>query len=145
MSIQEYYQGNESFRFLPLHLAICSETVCLEIVQYLVEQWPESLKILIENGRVALHLACKNCMSSTIVQYLADQWPEAVQIMTNGDLPLHIACGTSGTSIDTVTHLIKMRPELVQVRNEYRYLPLHAACCLTRNESKRQYKMTSLH
>jgi len=44
------------------------------------------------------------------------------------DLPLHIACLTPGTPMETITRLIDMWPESIQVRSSLGYLPLHAAC-----------------
>jgi len=61
-----------------------------------------------------------------IIQYLADQWPEAVRWKY---LPLHLACRTAGIPLETISYLIQLWPESIQVRDCWGYLPLHKACC----------------
>jgi len=130
MSIREYYQRDDDFLLLPLHHHIGNKTVCLEIVQYLVEQWPESIKVRIHGNRVALHWACERCSPPAIIQYLAEQWPEAIRKKTNGkNLPLHLACAAKGTSLEAISYLLQMWPESIQMRNDCKYLPLDEACC----------------
>jgi len=131
MSIQEYFL--EDGRYLPLHNYLANKSQSLECVQYLVKQWPESIKFPIFGPPqfFALHLACsKSVVLPTIIQYLADQWPEAIRIQTpSEDAPLHIACNTSGITTEVITRLVNMWPDSIKVRNEDGYLPLHIACC----------------
>jgi len=132
MSLQQVYMDIKNLQCLPLHRHLENDTVNLEIVRYLVQQWPESLNVSMweVDGFYALHLACTNGLPPIIIQFLADQWPKAVRIMTpTKDLPLHIACGIAKTSVETISHLIQMWPESLQVRDWDAYLPLHVACC----------------
>jgi len=127
MSIQERYQSQNGGTSVPIYMYLHNNAVSLDIVQYLVEQWLELIKIPF-GSKLALHWACEKGLSAPIIQYLADQWPRAARRQVRQGLPLHIACSTPGTPIDTITCLINMWPESLQVYNDDGYLPLHVAC-----------------
>ena len=65
----------------------------LEVIQYLVEQWPESVKAFTSIKRyLPLHYVCKYQAPLAVIQYLVEQWPESVKHgNTDGETPLNIA------------------------------------------------------
>jgi hypothetical protein len=76
---------------LPLHFA-CARAASLEVVQYLVEQWPEAVKKTDIYGYLPLHHACQNKTPLELMQYLVEQWPEAVKTTdVSGKTPLGYA------------------------------------------------------
>jgi ankyrin repeat protein len=82
---------------IPLHTACGAFDIQgglsqLEVVQYLVEQWPESVTTANNNGYLPLHVACYFNASLAVVQYLVQQWPESVKHRNSyGETPLDIA------------------------------------------------------
>jgi len=74
MSLQKYYRSPDGGRLLPLHLCLGNDSASLEIIQYMLRQWPESSIFPIWKGQdfVALHYACiRRKVSPTIIQYVA--------------------------------------------------------------------------
>jgi ankyrin repeat protein len=67
--------------------------VCSEVVQYLVEQFPLSVKVKSKDGRLPLHGACQNDEASLeMVTYLVDRHPDATEVKdANGHTPLQLA------------------------------------------------------
>jgi len=136
---------------LPLHLACCYNAP-LEVIQFLVEQWPESVKVKDRNGMFPIHkvfhvpfLATKGSWSTysrrildtkvAMVRYLVNQWPESVMIEDNAGLtPLHYALyrfkSTKMTRYSefVVDTLIQNSPQTVMIKNNEGMLPLHIAC-----------------
>jgi len=104
--------GNEQFRNirLPLHDALSDPTVSLDIIQFLVNQWSESIKRPIENDMVAIHWAYHNGVSLPVIKFLAKQWPESLGMKYSyeahcGTL-LHYACSHSETSKELLNFLL---------------------------------------
>jgi ankyrin repeat protein/regulator of replication initiation timing len=86
----------------------------VEIIEYLVDQNPDSLASRDRDGSLLLHLACRRGASFPIVQSLVKHYQPSVKTMTpEGDLPLFLACEMPETSLDTIFLLLKIHPELV--------------------------------
>jgi len=64
--------------WLPLHDALSNATVSLDIIQFLVQQGPESIKVPIKDNMVVIHWACQNGASLPVIRFLAEQWPKSV-------------------------------------------------------------------
>jgi hypothetical protein len=79
--------------WLPLHCTcdnVCFYKEPLNVIQFLVEQWPEAVKKSTVNGSLPLHYACSNKAPLEVIQYLVEQWQEAVKkINTSGLTPLN--------------------------------------------------------
>jgi len=108
----------------PLHIALRNATVSFEVIEFLLEQWPESIQWIhydddnennkknennendIENQETALHWACLYGVSVPIIQYLVHQWPQALQIRSQRGLPLHCACICETPSTQTIAYLL---------------------------------------
>jgi ankyrin repeat protein len=116
---------------IPLHAACGAFEIgggwSPEVIQYLVDQWPESVKVASNSGDLPLHRACSNQALLAVVQYLVEQWPESVKRADNyGWLPLHYAC-TNQTPLAVVQYLVEQWPESVQHRTARGKTPLDIA------------------
>jgi ankyrin repeat protein len=102
----------------------------LALVQYLVEQWLESVKTVNSHGDLPLHVACCSKAPLEVIQFLVEQWPQSVKtVNNNGSLPLHLArCFKTTPPAAVVQYLVEQWPESVKTTTNYRYLPLHTAC-----------------
>jgi hypothetical protein len=115
---------------LPLHCAISTRDT-VEVVQWVVEQWPDAVKMADSKRNLPLHVACKmRIVSLEVVQCLVEQWPGAVQLTTgDGRLPLLLACwgnweacwgeymalGENTASLEVVQYLAEQWPGAVKV------------------------------
>lgn len=116
-------------RNLPIHVA-CRSGVNVEVIQYLAEDWPESLRWTNRGGSVPLHTACSNQPSSAVIHYLITSWPTATNVANNyGWLPLHCACAY-GASSEIISLLVRSNDKSSGMstygQGDY---PLHLACC----------------
>jgi ankyrin repeat protein len=122
----DYATGRE----IPLHAACRAFEDgggSLEVVQYLIQQWPESVKTVDKAGYLPLHYACRNKSPLEILQYLVEQWPESVRAVNNkGYLTLHFACANK--ALAAVQYLVEQWPVSVKAVDKSGYLPLHSAC-----------------
>jgi ankyrin repeat protein len=100
----------------------------LEVVQYLVEQWPQSVKTADFYGDLPLHYACNGKVPLEVIRNLFEQWPESVKTAGNsGNLPLHCACETEAP-LEVIQWLVEQWPESIKTANNEGELPLHKAC-----------------
>jgi len=91
--------------------------VLLEIIQFLVQQWPESLQKDSDGWEGdALKIAVCNCRSDHIIHYLIQQCPNSVKKYTeNGDMVLHCACANF-RSLPYIPFLAEQWPEAVKIK-----------------------------
>jgi len=115
----------------PLHLVCGSRLLCsgsaLEIIQYIVCAWPESIQQRAHPScELSLPLHCmlrqEGISSIDIMQFLVAQWPKAVKIPG----VLHDAI-RSEASFPVVKLLVEQWPEALGI-NDGNELPLHTAC-----------------
>jgi ankyrin repeat protein len=86
----------------------------VEILEYLVDQNPDSLASCDQDDSLPLHLACRRGASFAIVQSLVNHNQASVKAVTSeGDLPLFLACEIPEPSLDTIFLLMKLYPDLV--------------------------------
>jgi ankyrin repeat protein len=112
----------------PLHAVCRAGGGSLEIIQYLVEQLPLSVKTIGAYGRLPLLIACHTGAPLDVVQYLVGQYPKSVKTTDNAKvLPLHAACGNRA-SLEFVQYLVELWPESVKASTTGGSLPLHSAC-----------------
>ena len=123
---------------LPLH-AVCLSFInreysldriqcSLNIIQFLVEKWPESVKATNRYWNLPLHQACQRSVSREVIQYLVEKWPESVKATNKyGNLPLHEACQRK-VSREVIQYLVEQWPESVKATNRDGNLPVHEAC-----------------
>lgn len=104
-----------------LHFACANERVTLEIVEYIVELHPESIRILHSEGYgwLPLHVACMNAnCPRSVIEYLLSQYPGASGISCKSmGLPLHCLLGRNSTDVNSDTgHEQEMRLDTDLVR-----------------------------
>jgi ankyrin repeat protein len=103
----------------PLHDALHQNVLdmddVVEIIEYLVSRNPALLSSSRDqDGLLPLHVACRRGAPFPIVQSLVDLYKPSVKSMTSeGDLPLFLACEMREPSLDTIFHLMKLYPDLV--------------------------------
>lgn len=101
----------------------------LEVIQFLVEQWTDSIRAQDARGRLALHLACFRGASLDVIQYLVAVYPGALKVQdSGGSLPVHLACDNKRARLEVVQWLVEQWPESLKVANTYGSLALHRAC-----------------
>jgi hypothetical protein len=96
---------------LPLHVA-CNAFLLgggsLKVVQYLIEQWPESVQTSERTGCLPLHSICAFDAPLAVIQYLVEQWPEFVKAVDNrGFLPLHYVCRNQKARMEVIQYLVR--------------------------------------
>jgi ankyrin repeat protein len=103
------------------------EATPLVVVKALLEAWPDSVRKTDPRGRLALHLACMNKVTSPdVIRRLQKAWPSSLvrRDVEKGYLPIHYAT-LSGTQIGVVSFLATKRPRSVSEPTDKGNLPLH--------------------
>ena len=123
----------------PLHLA-CGNGAATGVIKYLVEQWPNVVRLCDSSGRLPLHKACyvRQSLQLEDIQCLVEEWPESLQEKEHerGATPLHCACGKK-TSVGIVQYLLEQWPEAVRIKDCKGRLPLQNACMGTESYGRR--------
>ena len=95
---------NGSLRFLPLHKA-CVLAPPSEVIDKLMEAYPEGAKCVDQDGWLPIHCACFYGGTSIAIKTLLEAHPKGSQLRDDeGRLPLHYAClkGASQEVVDTL-------------------------------------------
>lgn len=112
---------------LPLHTA-CYSGSPLEVITFLVEAWPESIRVGNCEGMLPLHEACGGAPQLDTIRYLLEAYPESIRIRDTGRgrfLPLHWCCRNRTTSPMVYDLLLAAYPESIQERTHAGELPFH--------------------
>jgi ankyrin repeat protein len=130
----------------PLHIACRIENVTLEIVQLLVDAFPESLCHEENKGYIPLHLLCLNKnldeeVRWDILKLLMGRCLEPVRhAATESNLPIHIAAANQSPEFCRL--LIEAYSESERKTNDNGQLPFHYACrCNTVATAKYLYQL----
>ncbi|EJK58563.1 hypothetical protein THAOC_21302 [Thalassiosira oceanica] len=104
----------------------------LEIVQFLVTQFPASLKLADHDGMLPLHHACKNNCPSCIVKFLVGAYEEGIKVDSpKYGLPLHCVCAATSykqeNTLEIIAFLLSKYPEAIGARNETVGTPLEVS------------------
>eukprot|EP00956_Cyclotella_meneghiniana_P030443 scaffold76682_cov82-Cyclotella_meneghiniana.AAC.3 len=121
---------------LPLHNACKNRNITKEIIQYLVNKWPEALQERNDTGCNPLLLLCENSKENSkigveILQVILDEYPDgALQSCSYGLLPIHYAASNDNMSVEFIENLINANPESIRQRdnNGDGDSPIHWAC-----------------
>lgn len=124
----------DSYGEMALHLA-CRRLDALDVVEWLIEEHPDALRVKNHYGHLPLHLASAPAhipdvtTAVRIVQALVDAYPEALQTPDqDGDLPLHV--GVVGDIPPVMLdNLMQPDPDGTLTKNQQNgQWPLHTAC-----------------
>jgi len=99
----------------------------LTAIQWLVQVWPDAVRVQDDFGRLPLHFALRFGCTADVVEFLVHEWPESCQVPTTNDmLPLHFACRHQSSAV--TLFLLDCYPQAVHFKNNDLQLPLHIAC-----------------
>jgi ankyrin repeat protein len=113
---------------LVIHHA-CIHVPSLELIQFLVEVFPESLITPWDiSGRLPIHCALAHPNTSQeIVEFLAKMCPESLMTPnSSGRLPFHEAC-LNGCSLSILKFLLEKSPDSIKATGMDGCLPIHHA------------------
>jgi ankyrin repeat protein len=110
---------------LPIDVAAKSKSLRLEVLQYLVNMRPTSVRERNPKGRLPIHGAYSSPYRNA--QFLVDQWPESLEERDGkGCLPLHVAA-YHGAHALTLQRLVERSPRSIRATDRRGRTPLHAA------------------
>ncbi|CAB9530564.1 Ankyrin Repeat [Seminavis robusta] len=129
-------------RQTPLFRACLCEFARIDVIFYLIEQWPQSVHMPDVNGDLPIHASCLYGLDFAIVKKLVSHFPESVgKQASDSETPLHLAarplCSNSGPSLELVNFLYQRYPDAIQVRNDAGFLPIHHAVLSSDNSGER--------
>eukprot|EP00557_Chaetoceros_sp_GSL56_P004708 CAMPEP_0176505912 /NCGR_PEP_ID=MMETSP0200_2-20121128/16757_1 /TAXON_ID=947934 /ORGANISM="Chaetoceros sp., Strain GSL56" /LENGTH=872 /DNA_ID=CAMNT_0017905517 /DNA_START=416 /DNA_END=3031 /DNA_ORIENTATION=- len=105
-----YWVVDKDYPRLPIHLA-CSKAAPMDVVESLLNAYPEGCLAKDGSGSHPLHLACEKALGLDIVNLLLKQSRKAARIKDEiGRLPLHLACA-SGANSEVVKALVDAYPQ----------------------------------
>jgi Ankyrin repeats (3 copies) len=124
------------YRRLPLHHACGQKLVPLELIQALMEAYPESTMEKDETGKVPLIHACRRDAPLDIVkEVLTEETARATD--AEGKAALHWACEYRA-SLEKIKVLVETSREVLELKDVYGRLPMHWECSVV---SDRKDKM----
>ena len=101
--------------------------IFIELVQVLLELFPQGLKVRDNNGNLPIHFACSSNSPINVVKLLISTFPEGVREKTErGDLPLHSAC-MGHASVQLIQLLLDVYPNAAREKNQGGHLPFDLA------------------
>jgi len=125
---------------LPIHkiCVVVDGVPKIEAAEALIDAFPDSLDCRDEKGWLPLHVACSQVFRSreegrdkrflallgvadsddetSLIRCLADRNPESVRTGgSNGELPLHLACGSGKVLIEDIQCLVNHYPKAIQL------------------------------
>ena len=118
---------------LPLHYYLSRKNVDINMVQMMVNAFPQALQNTDNDMRYSpLHVAISNpnVRDHDHIPYLLTNTPiDIVRGIANGDKTmLHIVCSNKGVELKVVEQLCNMFPESITSRDDFGDIPLHALC-----------------
>jgi ankyrin repeat protein len=105
-----YWVVDKDYPRLPIHLA-CSNSAPKDVVESLLNAYPEGCLAKDGSGSHPLHLACEKALGLEIVSLLLKKSRKAARVKDEiGRLPLHLACA-SGANSEVVKALMDAYPQ----------------------------------
>lgn len=123
-------------RYLPLHLACCTDKDNIEVVQILYDAYPEAISIGDTNGKNPLDLATRRTGNTSVITFLQTQLAYAKKAqdqtaMSSFDikcwLPLHHALQLN-VPLGSIQLLVRGNPLAVRTADYKLAFALHIAC-----------------
>jgi hypothetical protein len=102
-----------------------------EIIEFLVDMYPEAVATVYVDGKLPIHLACERGGGlGTVAKLLVDCHGgshHGLDVVDNeGSTPLYYA--VTGVDADSIQHLVDRCPASVLIADRNGFLPLHALC-----------------
>ncbi len=98
-----------------------------DILKYLIQQYPEALKLPNKFGFLPIHKAamCKHCDGDTL-KALIDANPAGLLVKNReGSTPLHLAIAGRQPQLQTVGMLLRTQPKAAKVKDRHGRVPMH--------------------
>ena len=119
----------------PLHALLCNPNVSnlLEILAYLIESFPDTIKLPDAWRRRALHIACRSKgITLEVFQLILNAWPAGFRQRDHiGSLPFHTLCFNEYLDediwFDIFDVMMNIDPSIVRGEDDYGGLPIHRA------------------
>jgi ankyrin repeat protein len=116
---------------------IRSRNYCVSplVIEAIVKKHAKATISTNADGWAPLHVACAWGAPAAIVELLIDGGPNskaAKMITSGGCTPLHLACQTSSTTVETISILVNAYPNAIATVNSGGETPLHRACFFLR-------------
>ena len=105
----------------PLFQAAKHKTISTYMISIILNEWPNSNRIVDGNGQTPLHCAAKNSHASVaVIKCLLKSWPESIKIVNdNGETPFHCAMLYENQSLDVIHVLLQYFPEVILMYGKY--------------------------
>jgi hypothetical protein len=101
----------------------------LDLIRFLVEQWPEAMDDETDGGEGALHIAARNGAPVSVLSYLLQQRPGELRKARGAVsyLPAHCAAKRTNepSEFESFRYLAELRPEAMKERTGCGDLPIH--------------------
>ena len=124
-----------SDEILPIHKALLNKHVTTEIVEFLIEAWPDSTFIMDNRQHLPIHKFCTEQREGEskeqeldILRILIAAYPESVRILDRHDGSCLLHHAVRYQSRDFVKILVDAYPESLQQRDTDLKLAFHYAC-----------------
>lgn len=125
--VQEWEYGN-----LPIHRACANEKTPMNIIQSLINSYPQSIELKCETlGRLPLHYIIRwNPVNFELLKWLLEKYPSSVSCYDETGhtaLTYHLWFNSTNT-MEITKILISTDGKCVSMVDKYGYTPLHHAC-----------------
>jgi len=128
---------------LPIHSFCCHnyEKVPLDCLRFFLSIDLTLVRERDRNSNLPIHLAVRSSKSTEFCKVLIDAFPESLRVRSARYLPIHEACaggyryGDRVDTVDTIQYMLKINPEIINVRDTNGMLPIHLAAETGRNNT----------
>ena len=118
-----------------LQSALMRDQPSKEVIQLLLELYPEAVHYKDPHYGTPLHSACRTRASKEVIELLLERHPDAIHEKDESEwTPLHCACASSPPPKEIIEVLLQKYPEALQNKDYFGSTPLHTA--LRNNPSK---------
>lgn len=125
------------FNRLPLHFA-CIYAANGDVVRTLLDDNPDAINKVAQNGRLPLHYAAAYGASREVIGLLVERYGLAARVADKrGLLPVHLAC-LQNASVEVVEILLQSFPGAVYIKTEKGSTPLDCIKVVPENDSNRK-------
>jgi ankyrin repeat protein len=139
---QKVIRTPDSEGMLPIHDYCCSEAneagINVDVLEALIDAYPESVKQADNNGSTPLHLLCSFAREQhlPVVRHLMERYPGTTnRTDNNGFTLLHAACYNGGC-LSCIQYLVESAPDMISTQDYKGDVPLHVVHCHNSKRNK---------